>query len=775
MSQRHTHALFDTDKVQVCFGKEAKVDFGSQAGLCKFDLLAVDLPVELARHAADVRVNRPSAIRCRSRSAACRQLNIIAAILEPPVIEKILTHLGLQARAPARATARGQALHAARPSRAITVHATRRASQSLRASPDPPQNEPMSSKRRAPKTAVVLPEGATRDPVVVAPAPSRFDRVIARLKTLKGAVVALAGVGAVMGGLVGYWNAYQAARASTQSSSLLALVGTGNAGPLSIVVLPFANLTGDPQQAYLADGLTAAVTADLSRIRDAFIVSPATAFAYKDKPVTVQQIGKELGVRFALQGGVLRNGTKIRINAQLADTTTNAQLWSESFDGDQGDLFALQDSVTTRIGNGIGREMVVVAARESETRKSDPRAVDLMLRVRALGTKPAVTLRNFEEQQAWYRQVLSLEPNNAQAMAGLAVALSRPVDNRLINDWATAKKYVEEARDLTLRAKGIDPGIADIYFALHLLAFRDGNSKEARRVAETLLSLDPKNPDRYSALALDYFYVGAPAQAIDVLTKAIQLDPRNVSGRILLNMGRAQFMSGDDDAAIQWLLKSIDASPDFPQSRPYLAMAYARKGDLIRARAATADMLRARPISRLDNFEVPALDHPDAYLAFWDNELVPAARLAGIPGSTPSETDLFVALRHLYAGAPARAIELFNQGLRADPQHVPRFALLYRGVALLMIGDNDAAIESLRKAVDANPGIPDSHAYLAMAYARKGDLAKMRAAVGDLLRTEPKFSLSKLDDVPTPDSREAYRVMWETKILTAGRLAGLPE
>ena len=177
-------------------------------------------------------------------------------------------------------------------------------------------------------------------------------------------------------------------------------------------------------------------------------------------------------------------------------------------------------------------------------------------------------------------------------------------------------------------------------------------------------------------MALDYFYAGAPAQAIDVLTKAIQLDPRNVSGRILLNMGGAQFMAGYDDAAIQWLLKSIDASPHFPQSRPYLAMAYARKGDLIRARAATADMLRARPISRLDNFEVPALDHPDAYLAFWDNELVPAARLAGIPGSTPSETDLFVALRHLYAGAPARAIELFNQGLRADPQHVPRFALV---------------------------------------------------------------------------------------------------
>jgi TolB-like protein len=252
---------------------------------------------------------------------------------------------------------------------------------------------------------------------------------------------------------------------------------------MSIVVLPFANLTGDPQQAYLADGLTAAVTADLSRIRDAFIVSPATAFAYKDKPVTVQQIGKELGVHFALQGGVLRNGTKIRINAQLADTTTNAQLWSESFDGDQGDRFALQDSVTTRIGNGIGREMVVVAARESETRKSDQRAADLMLRARALGTKP-VGLRNGEERQALYRQVLSLEPNNAQAMAGLAAALFRPVDNGFINDWATAKKYVEEARDLALKARGIDPRVADIYLTLYWSARMAGDRKEAKRAAQ---------------------------------------------------------------------------------------------------------------------------------------------------------------------------------------------------------------------------------------------------------------------------------------------------
>jgi hypothetical protein len=167
----------------------------------------------------------------------------------------------------------------------------------------------MASKRRADKTEPPKPVEPVREVAVagLAPAPDRFDRLLARLKTLKGAIGAIAGVGAVLGGLAGYWNAYQAARSSTESAKLLALVGKGDSGPLSIVVLPSANLTGDPQQAYLADGLTAAVTSDLSRIRDAFIVSVATAYAYKDKPLTTAGAAPALNVwsahEFAIQAG----------------------------------------------------------------------------------------------------------------------------------------------------------------------------------------------------------------------------------------------------------------------------------------------------------------------------------------------------------------------------------------------------------------------------------------------------------------------------------------
>jgi TolB-like protein len=488
----------------------------------------------------------------------------------------------------------------------------------------------MALKRHATKVSASLPDEPARDVVTAAPAPTKFARLIARLKTLKGTIVAIAGVGAVLGGLAGYWNAYQAARSGTQSSSLLALVGTGNAGPLSIVVLPFANLTGDPQQAYVADGLTVAVTADLSRIRDAFIVSTATALAYKDKPVTVQQIGKELGVRFVLQGGVQRSADKIRINAQLADATSNAQLWSETFDGSQADLFALQDLVTTRIGNSIGREMVIVAARDSETRKSDPKVADLMVRARALVLKP-VSLKNYEERQALYRQVLLLEPSNVQAMVGLAGALAFAVDNGFIADPVVSETRLVEGRDLALKARELDSSIASIYSVLGVYAYRHGNFEGARRDFATALSLEPKDPMRYNAVAWGYLRAGDPVRAIGLLSQGIRLDPKNLREIFLDNMGRAQFMIGDDEAAIEWLLKAVDANPAYAPPHAYLAMAYARQGDHARARAAAVALLRADPKYSLSRSEAPWPEQPVAFREWWETKLLPAGRLAGLP------------------------------------------------------------------------------------------------------------------------------------------------
>jgi adenylate cyclase len=320
------------------------------------------------------------------------------------------------------------------------------------------------------------------------PAAIRVAKFCSQLKRFRGPIAAIAGIGAILSGFLGYWSAYQTVEKVIVPKAAAAAV-TADAGPLSIVVLPFQNLTGDANQAYVADGVTASLTADLFHIHGAFIVNSATAFAYKGKLVTAQQIGKDLGVHFVLQGSVQRNGTKIRINAQLADATSNAQLWSESFEGDQSDLFALQDQVTARISNSIGREMVIVAARESESRKSSPKAADLMLRARALYLKPH-TLKNLQQIEDLYRQVLALEPNNANAMAELAGSLTIEVDKFNIGmDESIQQKKLVEGRDLALRAKELDPDNPGAYSAIGAYAGEHDDTDGALRAAERQLSI----------------------------------------------------------------------------------------------------------------------------------------------------------------------------------------------------------------------------------------------------------------------------------------------
>ena len=434
-----------------------------------------------------------------------------------------------------------------------------------------------------------------------------------------------------MSGLVGYWNAYRTVQQVVAPSAAPAAIAA-DAGPLSIVVLPFQNLTGDANQAYVADGLTASLTADLSRIRDAFIVSAASAFAYKDKPVTAQQVGRDLGVHFVLQGNVQRSGTKIRINAQLADAVSNAQLWSESFEGDQSDLFGLQDQVTARIGNSIGREMVIVAARESETHKSSPKVADLMLRALALDLKPQ-SLETLQRSEELYRQVLALEPNNSRAMVGLAdsLALQASNFNFAMDDSVKEKKYLE-AHDLALKAKEMDPEDPEVYTTIETYARTHNDYEGELRADEARLSLAPKDPAAYNNLAVALLYGGEPRRAIDLLTQAINLDPkRSNNDAFFLNIGCAYFMLGENDNAIKWLLESLEKNSAFPMKHSFLAMAYAVYGQDSKARAEAADLRRLAPGYKLSTQKQPDSSQPAAYKDYYEKKFVPAWRKAGLP------------------------------------------------------------------------------------------------------------------------------------------------
>jgi adenylate cyclase len=202
--------------------------------------------------------------------------------------------------------------------------------------------------------------------------------------------------------------------ASTSSSPPVA------APRLSIVVLPFTNLSDDREQQYFADGITEDLTTDLSRLENMFVISRNTAFTYRNKPADTKQISRELCVRYLLEGSVRRSGNQLRVSAQLIDAATDAHLWTERFDRDTGDLFALQNEITSRIAIALGVELITVeAARPTD----NPNALDYILRGRAEGLKPS-SRDSYAERISLFERALALDPQSVEAQSRLAGSLA---------------------------------------------------------------------------------------------------------------------------------------------------------------------------------------------------------------------------------------------------------------------------------------------------------------------------------------------------------------
>lgn len=407
-------------------------------------------------------------------------------------------------------------------------------------------------------------------------------------------------------------------------------VAAVSAAPLSIIVLPFANQTGDPQKAYVADALTSGVTADLARIRDAYVSSPATAQSYRDKNLGARQIGKDAGVRFILQGNVLSSGDKVRISVTLTDAQSGATLWAYTLDGDLTNLFALQDQVTNQIGNSVGRQMVVVAASEAEKRGSSPKAADLLLRAAALRLK-SQTLPVLRQSEALNRQALALEPDNVSALTDLAISLFRQAynfGNQTADD--VREKQWAEVREISARVRALDPNNADILYALGFYASKHDDFPGWRGAAEAYLAARPKSLLPYIGLANLHIALGEPKDAILRLNQALTLDPKHPPETIFTNMARAHMELGDNAAARDWCLKGTQAHPAYPNCYAILAMVYADQGDTPRQQAALAELKRIAPQYRIPEFSKPQPSSPAAYKTYYEQKYLPLWRKAGL-------------------------------------------------------------------------------------------------------------------------------------------------
>jgi adenylate cyclase len=324
---------------------------------------------------------------------------------------------------------------------------------------------------------------------------------------------------------------------------------------LSIVVLPFANLSGDPGQDYLADVLTEGLTTGLSRISGTFVIARSTAFTYKGKPVDVKQVGRDLGVRYVLEGSEQHSGNQVRVNAQLIDAETGAHLWADQFDADRADLLQMQDEIVTRIARAMQIQLVAVdAARVTRTRPGNLDAEDLALRCEAgVYNSPPGSAEHTAAFDLCDR-ALHIENGNVFALTGMTLRYITPVVEAQSSD---PQADIGRANELVSRALAIDPNFYFAHFAKAYVLMAQGRTQEAVAEGERSLALNPSFIDAYLALCAANNFLGQPDRALELADKAIRLSPRDPHLRILYHMkGWAFFMKRQDDKAIEWLRRA---------------------------------------------------------------------------------------------------------------------------------------------------------------------------------------------------------------------------
>ncbi|HEV2099120.1 MAG TPA: tetratricopeptide repeat protein, partial [Stellaceae bacterium] len=353
----------------------------------------------------------------------------------------------------------------------------------------------------------------------------------------------------------------------------------------SIVVLPFVNLSNDPEQQYFADGVTGDLTTDLSRIPDMLVISRNTAFTYRDKPIDTKQIGRELGVRYVLGGDVQRSGSRVRVTAQLIDAATDTTLWAERFSGDAGDLFAVQDEITNRIAVALDLELVgAEAARPAER----PDARDFILRGRAARLKPP-SYQNRAEALAMFEQALALDPQSVAAQNWLAIELTaRALDFMT----GTAAADIARAQGLAERALAAAPRNSVAHFARGQVLRAQDRFAEAIPEYETVIALSRNWAHAYSHLGWCKFVTGSLDEAIPAQERAIRLSPRDPQiGLYYFRIGFAHLLQSRTEEAIGWCEKARNATPAHPLFRILLASANALNGTI---EAAAAELAEAR-------------------------------------------------------------------------------------------------------------------------------------------------------------------------------------
>jgi adenylate cyclase len=506
----------------------------------------------------------------------------------------------------------------------------------------------------------------------------------------------------------------------------------------SIVVLPFDNMSKDPEQDYFSNGITEVLTSDLSRISSLFVIARNTAFTYKGKPVNIQEVGKELGVRYALEGSVQKAGEQIRIVAQLIDTTTGGHLWSQRYDRPLQDLFTLQDEIVQKIVTTLKLQLTLQEQGYIVRKHTDSlEAYDAFLRgweYHFLFTKEANA-----RAQRMYEKAAALDPQYAEAYASLGWTYWVEV----LFGWSVDPQTMERALALAQQALALNDSLPTAHSLLSIVYAQKQQYDQAIAEGERAVALDPNDAESYAVQAEVLNFAGRPEEALRRVGQAMRLNPR-CPPWYLAQAGMAYLMTGRYAEAIATLKEVISRNPNFIY--PELASSYLWQwvaqqspgGQTLEPAVAAAQ--RALALNDSWYLSHVVLGYVHLNQQRYEQALVEVERAVAL---APTEAWSHAALAEVlsYVGRTQDALQAAAQAVRLKPPLIADAHLVSVGGAYAVAEHYEEAREPLQRYLNRYPNILPAHLMLAVVYSELGKEAEARAEAAEVLRLNPNFSL----------------------------------
>jgi TolB-like protein/class 3 adenylate cyclase len=415
--------------------------------------------------------------------------------------------------------------------------------------------------------------------------------------------------------------------ASANRSAPIASTPSAEAAHLSIVVLPFTNLSGDPTQDYFADGITENLTTDLSRLSGSFVIARNTAFTYKGKSVDAKEIGKELGVRYVLEGSVQRDQNQVRVNAQLIDAESGGHLWAERFDKPLSNLFSMQDEIVASLASQLGVELITHEARRAE-RAPAPDSMDLYLQGMAWfnkGRNPA----DIDRARGFFERALALDPNNLDAalgkvMADFQLAVSYSVDDRF------ERLHSIEAQ--LNRVLSQSPNNAGAHVLMGRIVNQTNRQAQAIDELNRALTLNPNLASAHAIIGLAKLYDGHPEETESHELEALRASPRDTDAYFWVGwMAEAKLYLGAYEDALNLCHRSIELNRNYPTARfTYCAAILVELGRLVEAKSEVKAGLALSPNFTLRRYRDAAQSDNPVFLKGRER-IIEDIRKAGVP------------------------------------------------------------------------------------------------------------------------------------------------